>query len=125
MAYILNSVLFSCVCLYRVENGGNKLLTNLSYHCIAFGIDILYFVFVIGLVIIICGIIVDVRVRFTMVALVSFNSNTSFGSTFIASVSIFHPRIYFWELSLFNEAILKPNLKNFNEQLAQSTARYR
>ena len=39
---------------------------------------------------IIYGIIVDVRVRFTMVALVS--SNTSFGSTFIASVSIFHPR---------------------------------
>ena len=37
-----------------------KLLTNLSYHCIAFGIDILYFPFAIGLVIIICEIIVDV-----------------------------------------------------------------
>ena len=83
------TVWFSCVCLYRVESDGNKLLTNLSYHCIAFGIDILYFVFVIGLVIIICGIIVDVCVRFTMsmVALV--------GSTFMASVSMFHPRYIF------------------------------
>ena len=61
------------------------------------GFDILYFVFVIGVVIIICGIIVDVRVRFTMVALVS--SNTSFGSIFIASVSIFHPRYIFGNCS--------------------------
>ena len=37
----------------------------------------------------------------------------------------FSSKIYFWELSLFNEAIFKWNLKNFNEQLAHSTARYR
>ena len=59
--------------------------------CLITALRLDYFVFVIGLVIIICGIIVDVRVRFTMVALVSSNSNTSFGSTFMASVSIFHP----------------------------------
>ena len=41
------------------------------------------------------------------------------GSTFIASVSIFHP---FWELSLFNEAIFKSNLKNLNEQLAEHSS---
>ena len=89
------TVWFSCVCLYRVESDGNKLLTNLSYHCIASGIDILYFAFVIGLVIIICGIIVDVCVRFTMSMVALVSSNTSFGSTFIASVSIFHPRYIF------------------------------
>ena len=60
MAYILIQFC-SVVCVYiRIENGRNKLLTNLSYHCIASGIDILYFVFIIGLVIIICEIIVDV-----------------------------------------------------------------
>ena len=40
---------------------------------IAFGVDILYFVLIIGLVTIICGIIVYVKVRSSMLALVSSN----------------------------------------------------
>ena len=47
------------MCLYRVEKGGNKLLTSLSCHCSSFATDILYFVSVIslGISLIICGIL--------------------------------------------------------------------
>ena len=53
-------------------------------------ISSLYFVFIIGLVIIMRAIIVDVQVRFTW-----WHWLASFGSTFKASVSIFHPRYTF------------------------------
>ena len=64
---------------------------------------------------------VDVRVRFTMVASVS--SNTSFGSTFIASVSIFPPRNIFGNcpcsMKPYSSQILRISTSNWHRaQLA-------
>ena len=90
-----DSVLFSCVCLYQVGNCLNKLLTNLFYHCIKC-IWVWYPLFCLRY-----------RSRYNHLRNICQRlsqshhggvgqlKHTSFGSTFTANVSIFHPRYLF------------------------------
>ena len=116
MAY--SSVPFSCVCLYRLEKGRNKLLATNLYSIINA----------------ICSSSLSVLVYLSFMESLSTSESdpswsrwlaqttqgrTLFCSTFTANMLISSSKICFGELPLFNETILKSNLKNFSDPLAQ------
>ena len=121
MAY--SSVLFSCLCLDGLEKDGTKLLTTNLYGIInairSFSLSVKVshlWNHCRSLSKIDYGGVGKLRHIGTHIILVHIHSNYMLISS---------SKVFFWELSLFNEAIFKSNLKNLIDHLAQSTVRCR